>query len=594
LKVEESAEAIVLEGSGYMLSISPQQPTAELELNGRRISTLNLASGLDALDGPDENSVLVGPFLIRVADTATVTWRGSSDRWEQKVVELRAWEDGFSYGYSVTGEDEIDRAHLLRTRLTPSPAHDVRVFNPEPNSGQIRYTGQRCDQTCTCHICNPGQLEDSGQDSVPLDFMTITVGRDKTYHGGNWFFTPAPFCYAVEGTGNWLAMGVAAEPGAWNFSDMHYPGDGFGFSLVYDGHESVQGTWHSPRLVCLTARDEYHAIERYCDWLREQGLAPTQGRSSVHDWWRQPIFCGWGEQVSQEVHLGEPKAQAGCIQARYEQWLATLDAQDIDPGTVVIDDKWQLSWGMNDIDLDKWPNIKGFIAAQHERGRRVLLWLKAWEPEGVPPEECILTPEGVPVSVDPGNPTFAQRLAAQVRYMLRDLDADGFKIDFTHLIPRGAGIRSAGGKWGLELMRQWLSIVSEAAREAKPDALVMTHTANPYLAGVSDMLRLNDVAGLSDIHASIIPDMQHRARIARIASPYWLLDSDNWPCSSRPQWREYVLAQATGEFGIPSLYHAERLGWGAVDEPLDEEDYATIRRSWEEYRRTMDDGRWVT
>jgi hypothetical protein len=139
-------------------------------------------------------------------------------------------------------------------------------------------------------------------------------------------------------------------------------------------------------------------------------------------------------------------------------------------------------------------------------------------------------------------------------------------------------------------MRQWLSIVSGAAREAKPDALVMTHTANPYLADLSDMLRLNDVVGLPDIYASIIPDMRHRARIARMASPYWLLDSDNWPCSSRAQWREYVQAQATGEFGIPSLYHAERLGWGAVNEPLGEEDYEAVRASWEEYRR-MDDTR---
>ncbi|HEY0070584.1 MAG TPA: hypothetical protein VGE04_11510 [Chloroflexia bacterium] len=590
MRAEESEAVILIEGNGYTLSLSRHQPTAELELNGRGIATLNMASALDAMDGHDEQSVMGAPDLTREAEGVTVTWRGSSDRWEQKVVELQAWEDGFSYGYSVVGEGEIDRAHLLRTRLTPAPAYDVRVFNPEPNSGRVRYTGQRCDDGCDCYVCHPGQLGNSSE-LVPPDFMTITVGRDKTYHGANWFLTPSPFCYAVEGAGNWLAMGVTAAPGAWNFSDMHYPGGGFGFSLVYDGHETVRGSWQSPRLVCLSATDEYDAIERYCDWLREQGLTPSHGRGPVQEWWQQPIFCGWGEQVSQEVHLGEPKAQAGCRQASYERWLGTLDAHGIDPGTVVIDDKWQLSWGMNDVDTVKWPDMQGFIAAQHERGRHVLLWLKAWEPEGVPPGECILSSEGVPVSVDPGNPRFAERLAGQVRFMLRDLDADGFKIDFTHLIPRGAGMRSLGGKWGLELMRQWLSIVSEAAREAKPDALVMAHTANPYLADLVDMLRLNDIAGLPDIYASIVPDMRHRARIARIASPYWLLDSDNWPCSSRPQWREYVVAQATGEFGVPSLYHAERLGWGTTDEPLEEEDYAAIRRAWEEYRRTIDDRR---
>ena len=107
--------------------------------------------------------------------------------------------------------------------------------------------------------------------------------------------------------------------------------------------------------------------------------------------------------------------------------------------------------------------------------------------------------------------------------MLRDLDADGFKIDFTHLIPRGPGLRSVGGRWGLELLRQWLEIISDAARAAKPDALMMTHTANPYLADLVDMLRLNDVAGLVDPQASIAarhapPGADRPRRLALVAA----------------------------------------------------------------------------
>ena len=47
-----------------------------------------------------------------------------------------------------------------------------------------------------------------------------------------------------------------------------------------------------------------------------------------------------------------------------------------------------------------------------------------------------------------------------------------------------------------------------------------------------------------------------------------------------------VAAQAGGEFGVPSLYHAERLGWGLTNEPLDDEDYAAIRTAWATYRRS--------
>jgi hypothetical protein len=443
--------------------------------------------------------------------------------------------------------------------------------------------------------------------------MTISVGRDKTYHGGNWFFTPAPFCYALEGETNWLALGIAAHPGEWNFSDYSYPGTGFGFSLAYDGHTRVKGRWQSPTMLCLVAPDEYAAIEGYCAALRTGNLTPDHGRSAAYEWWREPIFCGWGEQVSQEIFLGGPKAPDRATQANYHEWMRLLEAEELNPGMVVIDDKWQLNYGLNEVDQAKWPDMAGFISEQHRQGRRVLLWLKAWDPQGVPPDVCILDSAGIPVAVDPGNLNFRERLAGQIRRMLGEVGADGFKIDFTHLIPRGPALEqvgalslrnarqatgedwpgrpgvsgSAGGKWGLELMREWLQIISETARAIRPEAVIITHTANPYLADMVDILRLNDVAGLPDIYASITPDMAHRARIARAASPYWLLDADNWPCSSRKQWLDYIQAQKDGKFGIPSLYHIQRFGWGAVNEALQAEDFTAIRESWKAYRATL-------
>ena len=53
------------------------------------------------------------------------------------------------------------------------------------------------------------------------------------------------------------------------------------------------------------------------------------------------------------------------------------------PGTVVIDDKWQSAYGTNEPDTGKWPDLKAWIAGRHARGQRVLLWWKAWDPEGL-------------------------------------------------------------------------------------------------------------------------------------------------------------------------------------------------------------------
>lgn len=587
--IVETPGDVVISGRGYRLRVSRRKPAANLDLNGRQIAALNLASGLDTLEAADEQTNLGAPVVRRTEGGCTLAWSGSSALWPRKTVTLHAWSGGFNYGYDVQGSGEIDRAYLLRTRQTASPAaEDLRLFNAEPNSGCVRYTGDKCSLDKFCLLCYPEKATEEFRYTGPNDFWTISVGRDRYFHDGNWLFTPAPFCYAVEGEGNWLTMGIAALPGEWMFTDMEYPGDGFGFALAYDGHVRVDGEWSSPRLVCTTAPDEYSAVQQYCDSLRNSGTFPNHGRGPVHDWWLQPIFCGWGEQVSQERHEGGKGMAANwATQPNYERWLTTLEAHDINPGTVVIDDKWQGSYGLNDVDTAKWPDMQGFIAGQHRKARKVLLWLNAWSGQGLPPDECMLDADGVSLRVDPGNLAFRERFAAEVRYMLRDLDADGFKIDFTHLIPRGRASKSAGGLWGLELMRQWFVLISDAAREAKPDAVLIAHAANPYLADMIDVLRLNDVAGLIDPYASVLPDMRHRARIARAASPYWLLEADNWPTTTRQQWREYVRAQATGEFGIPSLYHAERLGWGPTDEPLDEEDYRAIRESWATYRATL-------
>lgn len=90
----------------------------------------------------------------------------------------------------------------------------------------------------------------------------------------------------------------------------------------------------------------------------------------------------------------------------------------------------------------------GFIRKQHASGKKVLLWLKAWDPEGVPGEECITNAGGFALSVDPSNPIYEERLRRSIRMMLfaDGYDADGFKVDFTARIPSGPG-PAAGGNF---------------------------------------------------------------------------------------------------------------------------------------------------
>jgi hypothetical protein len=303
-------------------------------------------------------------------------------------------------------------------------------------------------------------------------------------------------------------------------------------------------------------------------------------------WWYEPIFCGWGTQFALAVRDGG-HAPDYARQALYEGWLETLAQHDVLPGVVVIDDKWQATYGDNQVDCERWPDLPGFVAAQHADGKKVLLWLKAWDPEEVPHDECITNAAGFPVAVDPSNPAYEQRLRAAVRRMLgrEGYDADGFKIDFTARIPSGPGMRIHGDVWGLELMKLYLGIIYDEAKKTKPDALIMTHTPHPYLADVIDMIRLNDTLEMRRLHdptfgRHVGEVMTQRARIAAIACPDAIIDTDNWPMRDRAAWREYVRLQP--ELGVPSLYFVSHLD--LTGEPLEAGDYQLLRETWARYR----------
>ncbi|HMQ33001.1 MAG TPA: hypothetical protein PKD53_19885, partial [Chloroflexaceae bacterium] len=203
-----------------------------------------------------------------------------------------------------------------------------------------------------------------------------------------------------------------------------------------------------------------------------------------------------------------------------------------------------------------------------------LLWLKLWDPEGLPADECVTNAAGLPVAADPSSPAFERRLRAQVRRMLGPdgYDADGFKLDFSARAPSGPGLRRHGPQWGLELLRRYLWILTDEARRVKPDALVIAHTPHPYLSDLVSMVRLNDI----NTGRPILPAMLHRARVARAACPAALLDTDNWPCASRADWRAYLAAQPA--IGVPSLYYVDHID--TTGEPLEPEDYAALRAIW--------------
>lgn len=557
----------------YTLVFAADRPFVYLhDRQGTRIAELFVLSSVHALSGRDD-TVGTGSWEVQESPEETVfSLPAQSSIWNGKTYRFRCQPHRFVYEMEVTGTGRLAEVNYFGGYASGQPRwgsgffwsgqHFTQGFTPEPNAEEVNYF--------------------SPSAGAVIDLMGVPLPGKA-----HWFFTPPPFSFAFQAGEGWLGLGVEAEPGANRFTEYRYHGQsGFHLSLSYEGYTLVAGATQLPAIGFDFGRNEFKVLEAHVQALAKAGRVSLPRNTSRPAWWYEPIFCGWGAQCYLAA-VERGRAPDYSQQAVYEAFLGALDKQGIAPGIVVLDDKWQATYGENRADRQKWRDLRGFIDAQHARGRRVLLWLKAWDPEGIPAAECITNAAGRPVAFDPSHPAFEQRLRQSVRTMLstEGYDADGFKIDFSARIPSGPGMHVHGDFWGLELMKLYLGIVRGEAKQTKSDALIMTHTPHPYLADVVDMIRLNDVLDLNRLDDPTVGQdigkvMKLRAQIATIACPDAIIDTDNWPVRDKASWCDYVRLQPG--LGVPSLYFVDHVD--LTKEPLETSDFQLIRAAWHQYR----------
>ncbi len=537
--------------------------------DGRLWCQLRLLSAVDTLAGPDET--LGAPAVVRRGNRIEV--RCASSRWDERVTVLETHDDRLELRTTVRGRGDLLTTHLLggyrpprgflpsgsalRTVFSPNPDHPSRVLRPAVEPATIGVVGDGAE---------PG------------------VGR--------WLFVPAPWCFAVtRDEREWAALGLAAPIAAQTFTSFHYTGgtDGFSLRLDYEGHTRVAGEFTTPTVVIQFGHDSpTAAIRAHADLLRDRGLAPRVA-TTVPAHWHEPMFCGWGAQHALALRTGT-STRDFATQDHYDAFLDHLARHDVVPGTVVVDDKWADHYATSHADETKWPDLRGWIEKRHAANQRVLLWWKAWDPDGAPPEACVTLPDGTPVALDPEHPLGRQTIVDAVTHMIGDLDADGLKVDFLAKTPSGVALRHAGRGWGAALLHTLLALVYDTAKALKPDALIVTHTPNPAFADVTDMIRLNDIRMLDaiDPDGPVVPHMRYRASVVAAACPGVPIDTDGWCLPDRAEWSAYLREQPS--LGVPALYYASHVDLSG--EELRPEDLAEVALVWRRYRRarTLDGG----
>lgn len=575
---EPGAARTVATGS-YRLEVSRDGRWAELSSPaGTPWVRLSLLAAFDTVEGRDETLAVAEPVIEQDGDSGgvTVTVRRTSTLFANAECRLECGEDAVVARHEVTGTGRLDEVRLLGGRsLLPDGLGPIysgselpTLFSPNPEDPRAL-------------------LRSAGKPAV------IGVVGDSLPGRGHWFFTPAPLYVALARAGalaspeeptpeGWLGLGLAGRVEALTFTELSYvPADeGFFLRLSYEGHTAVEGRFAAPAVLVLPGRsDPYAGLADYREKLVALGAAPPATARETPRWWRGPMFCGWGAQCRRGALDGR-LAREHCSEQAYEEFLAELAEHDLVPSTVVVDDGWQENYGLAVPHPQRWPDLRGFVDRRHAAGQRVLLWWKAWDPEGLPPQWCVTDPAGNPVALDPTQPDASAHLAATVHQFCspEGFDADGLKVDFTARTPSGYALVGGGKTWGIALLHELLAIVYAAAKRAKPDALVVTHTPNAAFADVSDMVRLNDMLRLDEHNpdSPLVAQMRYRARVVAATCPQLLVDTDDWCAPDLAQWREYWRVKDT--LGVPALYYTTHLD--RTGEALESADYALVREKF--------------
>ncbi len=547
-----------------------EPPRLAIQRDGQTVFVVPVVSGL-ASDAREERlSAIEYSVKPNGGREYELDATAKSDLWSGRRFTWRFFPDRIEFQQFAAGHGKLGRAYYLSNGVsnrwdngtTPGHTWDTaidadRYFSPNPNHANQFEFNIPIPQTVG--------FSGGGKSGSDEDF------RPERITG---IFAPPPLFLAFRLDKTWTGIGIGAKPGDYLFPALEYTGSryaGASFYVDYMGYKAIDGEFASPVLAFTFAYDPLDALRAYTAWLDARGFS-TPATDHDPQWHHLPIFCGWAEQTVESVPAGQPPNRLST-QANYEKWIAILEQRGLPLGTIVIDDKWQKGYGAFDVDPQKWPDMKGFVAAQHAKGRHVLLWVPLAHFEGLPESLCIVV-GGKCRGADVGKPEYEPWLRARVRHLLADIGVDGFKEDWVDA-PTVPGLPLSGGLAGIEFVRRFQWILYDESHTVKPDALVETQTVNALFRESSDVTRLNDIwYGARDV-----PEMMRlRARIAHI-SGWPVLDTDNASSTNLKEWWNYMLAQPS--IGIPALYFVSRTE-STQEAPTDAQ-WAALAGLWRGY-----------
>lgn len=536
-------------------------------IDGVDIAVLDVRSPVClTVDGEESEDTgdRVYSFELAVSEPteAHFIWKGNSDHWD-KLYRLDCFEDRFEYSLTVCGSGAVDSVNYFGGDFA-APLRGSAYDFAEGYYPIIPIDG-------THHYCFTPT-----HDNYPLSYLSV----------------PPMFCYSfrTEDVARRLALSLAAEPGEHNFTEFQYRTSTWKwqnhFYLRTDqaGHTVVDGEWTAPRIVGYAAESDHDALVRYRDYYFDHGICGRGIDEKKPRFWHGPIACGWLEQLAYHYATGDSGLVWASKQSVYEEYVRRLEARDLHPKILIIDDKWQTEYGVPYAAADRWDDLREFIDRMRaEKDIHTLMWYRMWDSEGVPEEFCTFDERENHRVVDPSNPGYQKILRENIHRIISAdegcYNADGLKIDFAFWQPMGRKAKTYSGKYGVELFLELVRLIHTYMKEEKPYAILNASPCHPLFAPYVDQVRLHDYD--SKMRRSM-EEFSERAWLWKCAIPYALVDTDGAGYERRRDTLRYLTRNR--ELGVPCIYAVSPTPHLA----LSDEDWAAVAAAWREYGEEVD------
>ena len=453
-----------------------------------------------------------------------VVWTTRSNIWEKKEYVLRCEEECFYYYVRVYGKGAVEKIEFFSSDYRCNKYETSEYFTPvAPHYGkENRYF-------------------------TMTENFRIELG----------YMVPPPLCYSfsVEGMEEKVGIALTAKPGSYCFDSYEYRFDpqkqDFVFTTDYYGYMKADGMFETCGILGVFGKDDWEILREYTEWHFERGGCKRR-EGKMPAWWHGPLFCGWGEQCTLAKLSGKTPFEL-ATQSEYERMSVILSERDLRVTAIIIDDKWQKYYGEALPDRQKWPDLRRFVDKEHAKGRKVLLWFKVWNNEGLRDEEQV---QYIcrPVAPDPTNPLYRERVRKMMHTLLSDdaecFNCDGFKLDFANCMPLGKDLQIFHkGVYGIELLKSMMKLIYEESKAVKTECLINNSCCHPYFAEITDQVRLHDYSqGVRNAEKTLY----YRGKVYKTVMPDALIDTDSPNFESRRDTMRYFHSAAS--IGVLDLY----------------------------------------